>query len=73
MIEKAFKTVVTFVNAVLSLLGLSFLAGAVAGAVIEGDGKKIEFRVGGENVIDDDATTEETTSEETVEEVTDED
>lgn len=65
--KKAFKTVVMFANAILSLLGLSFLAGAVAGAVIEGEGKKVEFSVGGSSVIDDNA--EETTSaEETVEE-----
>lgn len=65
--RKAIKTVVMFANAMLSLLGLSFLAGTVAGAVIEGEGKKVEFSVGGSNVIDDNA--EETTSaEETVEE-----
>lgn len=70
--KKAFKAVVTFVNVILSLLGLSFIAGTVAGAVIEGEGKKVEFSVGGSNVIDDNA--EETTSaEETVEEVSDDD
>lgn len=67
--KKAFKTVVMFANAILSLLGLSFLAGTVAGAVIEGEGKKVEFSVGGSNVIDDNA--EETTSAEEATEETD--
>ena len=70
--KKAFKTVVMFVNAILGLLGLSFLAGTVAGAVIEGEGKKVEFSVGGRNVIDDNAE-EATSAEETVEEESDED
>ena len=63
MLNKVFKMGTKMVNAAICIVGLSFLAGTVAGAVIAGYGKDVHFSVGGETVLGDKKDEEKTTEE----------
>lgn len=63
MLNKAIKMGTKIVNAAIGMVGVAFIAGVVAGAIVSTDAKDVYFSVGNKTVLDSNKDEEKTTEE----------